>query len=146
MVSTDPCGQPLVVDEGGHRLAEAITRCVRHAKVLAHLTPAGTEVVRVAPRPGGRREDHRLLTEIRHAATSSQHSGGKSGQRKSPSAGGRLRLVYPHQPLARRSDDLSGAVSVAVASSKSTQRKPNSSEIRRPVAINRVMGSARSWR
>src|SRR6476646_9361136 len=78
-VSTDPCGQPLVVDEGGHRLAEAMTRRVRHAKVLAHLTPAGTEVVRVPPRPGGRREDHRLLTEIRHATTSSQHSAAKAG-------------------------------------------------------------------
>src|SRR6478736_9524736 len=146
MVSTDPCGQPLVVDEGGHCLAEAMTRRVRHAKVLAHLTPAGTEVVRVAPCPGGRREDHRLLTEIRHATTSSQHSGGESGQRKSPSAGGRLRLVYPHQPWPAALMTFPVTVSVAVASSKSTQRKPNSSEIRRPVAINRVMGSTRSWR
>ena len=35
MVSTDPCGQPLVVDEGGHCLAEGVCRYPWHSEIAA---------------------------------------------------------------------------------------------------------------
>jgi hypothetical protein len=39
LIGTDPGGQAGVVDQGGHRLAEAVTGHVRHTEVIADLPP-----------------------------------------------------------------------------------------------------------
>ena len=79
-----------------------MARDVRHAERLPHLAPAGTEVVRVAPRARGRRKDHRLLAEDTNAAARSQDCHRECRQRQRSPACGRLRLVDPKQALPGR--------------------------------------------
>ena len=48
VMGADPGRRPLIVDEGGHGFAEAVTRGVRHSEVAADFASAGAEVVGAA--------------------------------------------------------------------------------------------------
>ncbi len=98
-----------------------MTRRVRHAKVLG--APYASGHGSCPGRATSRRSTGRSSSAHRNTAPRDEQTAQwrRSGQRRSPSAGRRLRLVYSHQPLARLPDDFPVTDSVAVTSSKSTQ-------------------------
>ena len=129
-------------------LRKLCARHVGHAEFVADLAPAGTEVVGVAPGAGrrtGRSSPARRGTDRLRRAVSTVTANVGSGMVRRPAAV--FVSSIAHQALARSPDHLAGDRSACrPCSSKSAHRRPSSSEIRSPVAMNKVIGSTRSWR
>jgi hypothetical protein len=64
VIGTDPGRHSPIVDQRSHRLTEAVRGHPGSAQLIADPAPLAAEVVWVAPGARGRREHHRLLTEI----------------------------------------------------------------------------------
>jgi hypothetical protein len=87
VIRTDARGQPLVINQCGNGLAEAVCAHARRAQLITGLTLLPAEIARVAQRARGRREDDCLLAEVRQPPTRPQHVDGEARQRYRSPAG-----------------------------------------------------------
>jgi hypothetical protein len=102
------------------------------------------EVVGVAQCSGRRRKDHPLVAEERRLMSRGEDFDGEAGQRQRAQTSFALGGVMALKPLPDRSEHLAVTDRVPMSALKSLHKRPRSSDSRRPVAINRVIGSTRS--